>query len=336
MHRLPVFCFLLCFSISAYAQTAKMSVFGKAQKSFDEIVSKRDANGRICAGIQVISEMDSLSYDSYNGVVDVNIEPGHDLVYLSPGERMLEILKRGYKPLKIILSEYGIQLRSREVWKIEIEGEAKIGDLLLVTIFVDPADAAISVGEKTILSGKAVELSKGNHKLKITKERFHTIEKNITISKDEVAFKYALIKINPESIIIRSKPTEAEIYIDNFYKGDTDRSFSVYPRKYHLKLAKSGFFEVIDTITVAEGEDNIFIFNLTKNTGSLRLKISPLGTTVLLNKKDYSNRSNIELSPGVYRIEISKRGYIPQSETVIIELEEKTEKTYNLIAKSAN
>lgn len=336
MYRLLAICFFLGFSISVFAQTAKMNVSGKAIKLLDEIVSKCDAKGRICAGIKVISNMHGLFYDSYNGVVDVNNQPGFDLVYLPPDARMLEILKRGYKPLKIILTDYGIQLQSREIWKIEIKGEVEIGDLLLVTIFVDPSDAIISVGEKKITSGKSFEHSKGSYKLNISKERFYSIEKNINISEDEVAFKFKLIEIKPELIIIRSDPTEAEIYIDNFYKGQTDRSFSVYPRKYHLKLSKSGFFEVNDTITVAEDEENIFIFDLTKNTGSLRLKIFPSGTLVLINKKDYSNRSNIELSPGVYKIDISKTGYIPQSETVIIELNEKTEKAYNLIAKTEN
>jgi hypothetical protein len=50
---------LLFFSISN-AQTSKISVEGKPKKSTSEIVGVRDANGRFCAAIKVISDMDGF------------------------------------------------------------------------------------------------------------------------------------------------------------------------------------------------------------------------------------------------------------------------------------
>ncbi len=105
---------LMLLAGNLYAQQlAQLRVLGKPQKAPDEFVAKRDANGRYCAMIKVISDMEGFQYDAYNGVVAVDDQPGQDLVYLQPDERVLEVFREGYEPLKLILSNYGIQLKPR-------------------------------------------------------------------------------------------------------------------------------------------------------------------------------------------------------------------------------
>lgn len=120
--RIITFVFLSLFAISISAETSKMQIVGKPEKSKSEIVAVRNANGRFCAAIQVISDMEGFSYDSYNGVVRIDDNPGKDMVYLSPDERVLEIYKTGYEPLKIILYEIGIILKGKDVWMLKISG----------------------------------------------------------------------------------------------------------------------------------------------------------------------------------------------------------------------
>jgi hypothetical protein len=43
-----------------------LRIDGNPQKSATEFVSRRDANGKICAAIQVISDMDGFKYQSNN------------------------------------------------------------------------------------------------------------------------------------------------------------------------------------------------------------------------------------------------------------------------------
>ena len=90
---------ILIFSLITFsnAQTSKMSIEGKPKKSSSEFVSARDDNGRFCAAIKVISDMDGFKYQSNNGVVKVDDMPGRDMVYLSPDERVLEIYHSGYE-----------------------------------------------------------------------------------------------------------------------------------------------------------------------------------------------------------------------------------------------
>jgi len=134
---LSLFSFIIFHLSFVLAQTSKMSVEGKSKKSSSEFVSARDDNGRFCAAIKVISDMDGFKYQSNNGVVKVDDMPGRDMVYLSPDERVLEIYHSGYEMFRMILSEYGIQLHPKEVWVVRIKGAPKTGDLLPVTIFVN-------------------------------------------------------------------------------------------------------------------------------------------------------------------------------------------------------
>jgi len=212
------------------------------------------------------------------------------VVYLSPDERVLEIFHSGYEPLKLILSDYGIQLRSKEVWKIKIKGQTNTGDLLPVTIFVQPTDAHITVDGKTAQSGKAIELSRGSHRLLIRKEGFNTIDKTIFVSKDQVVFNETLSEQDLVAVQIRSIPQGAQIYMDGLDRGTTDKGIWLYPGTYSIKLIKPGYSEINQTISVVEGGNNVFNFTLTKNSGTLILDITPSGTTVLINKEDYSGR----------------------------------------------
>jgi uncharacterized protein (TIGR02145 family) len=337
MSRLTKYIFILStfyFLLSTPA-LAQLRIDGKPQKSATEFVSRRDANGKICAAIQVISDMDGFKYQSNNGIVgNVDDQPGRDMVYLSPNERVLEIFKTGYEPLKIILSEYGIQLKEKEVWQIKIKGDAKTGDLLLVTFVVQPPDAVITIDGQPAKSDKPVKLSKGPHQLRIEKQGFQPVEETITVSESEVLFRRTLKEVDIEPVQIRSTPDQARILLNGVEQGLTNKGLFLFPGSYQIKLSKSGYVEVEETINVVSGGQNNFIFTLVKNSGSLSLQITPTDATVLLNKQNYSKGSQIELAPGMYKLEITKDGYYPQSETFEITRGELLQKTYSLTAKT--
>jgi uncharacterized protein (TIGR02145 family) len=343
MSRLTKYIFILStfyFLLSTPA-LAQLRIDGKPQKSATEFVSRRDANGKICAAIQVISDMDGFKYQSNNGIVgNVDDQPGRDMVYLSPNERVLEIFKTGYEPLKIILSEYGIQLREKEVWQIKIKGDAKTGDLLPVTIMVQPPDAAITIDGQQAQSDQPVKLSKGPHQLRIEKQGFQPVEETITISEKEVLFRRTLKEVDIEPVQFRSTPDQARILLNGVEQGLTNKGLFLFPGSYQIKLSKSGYVEVKEAITVVSGGQNNFTYTLIKNSGSLSLQVTPADATVLLNKQNYSpsagsgGQKQIELAPGMYKLEIAKEGYYPQSETFEIKRGATLQKTYSLTAKT--
>lgn len=139
---------LLCLPLWLLAQKPlELSIVANSAKEEPgELVSKeiRDANGVTTAGLIIFSDLKGLTFQSYNGVVKVNSSPGKDFLFLSPDERVVEVYCFGYTPLKIILNEQGVKLKSGQTWSLKITGEKKV-ELIPVNILVDQADARITI-----------------------------------------------------------------------------------------------------------------------------------------------------------------------------------------------
>lgn len=325
---------LLIGSLNAQ-ELAQLRVLGKPQKSSDEFVAKRDANGRYCAMIKVISDMEGFQYDANNGVVEVDDQPGQDLVYLQPDERVLKILHTGYEPLKMILSEYGIQLKPRAVWSIKISGVGKAANTLPVTFLVQPQDAQIEVDGVAAQHGKPIDLSPGRHQLKIYKEGYRPIEEEIQVSKSQVLFNFTLQEVEIQPVTIKSQPTGAQIYINGVLKGQTDYGFWLYPGDYQLKLSLPGYVEVNQTITVRENQNNEFSFTLLKNAGYLQVTLDPPDAQLLINGQAYQATGKIALAPGTYQVVVTKNGYLEQRDEVQIKIGQTVIRHYTLTKNAA-
>ena len=79
MQRILFLCLLVCAVLSAQdSELNQLQLVGQPRQLQSEIVAVRDANQRFCAGIKVISDMDNFTYQSYNGVVQVDDRPGED------------------------------------------------------------------------------------------------------------------------------------------------------------------------------------------------------------------------------------------------------------------
>ncbi|MDV7394714.1 hypothetical protein RZS08_25240, partial [Arthrospira platensis SPKY1] len=85
--------------------------------------TKVDANGQPVAALRIISNLNNLTFDSNNGVVEVQLEPGAYIVYLSPNERKLIVNAIGFLRLDLTLNELGIVLKSGDVWELTVTGE---------------------------------------------------------------------------------------------------------------------------------------------------------------------------------------------------------------------
>lgn len=324
---------LILLTNSGFGQLARMNLEGKPQKSgSDEIVAKRDANGRFCAAIKVVSDMEGFSYDAYNGVVAVDDHPGEDMVYLQPDERVLIIYHEGYEPLKLILSQYGIQLRPKGVWRIRISGEPKMSDRLPVVFFVQPSDAQVQIDGKTyeVSDQKPVPLSPGKHQVKILKRGYRPVEQTINVDKDHVVFKFELQEVDLVPVAINSNPPGAQIYLDGMERGVTSKAMNLFPGTYELKLTLNGYLPLNRKIEVKENATNVFDFNLTKNAGYLQLDVQPLDATLTINGKVYQPTGTIELLPGIYQLTLSKSGYLDITEQVEIKVAQRLKRTYRL------
>jgi len=323
--------YLFILSFAVFAQN-EMRVVGKGEFQPSELIDKsiRDANGEVCAGLMIVTDLTGMRYDSYNGIVKVNQNPGKDFLFLSPDERVVEIFCNGFASLKIILSDYGIALKKGEVWKLKVTGD-KVSDLININILVKPTDAQIYIDDK-LQNNTAIQVSAGSHKIKIIKEGYQTIEENINVAVGKTLFNYTLSEVDLAKVQISSSPQGAKIFINSLEKGETNKGLFLYPGDYLLKLSKSGYLDKEEKITVGSNKQNNFIYNLEKNAGTLSISVTPNSATVLINKEKFTQK-NIELAPGKYKIEISENGYYDQNETIEIELGKTINKSFNLQPK---
>jgi len=322
------FVFLLIFiSLSpiSYAQPYRISIAGVPERIPSETVSVRDGNMAFCAAVQVVSDHTGFSYSSYNGIVRVDKKQGMDILYLSADERVIEVFLEGYDPMMIILSDIGIDLEEKEAWKIRLTGDKPVKFFVIT----DPLDAMIFLDGMELGTAGEYEISIGRHVLEISRDGYKTVKEEVTVSENNFLFQYRLEEVGPVGVQIRSYPSGAIVYLNHVEENFTDCDLLLFPGTYELKLAKEGYLNIEKAITVTETGDNLFFYDLIKNLGHLTLSVAPTDAVVMINGKTYSSKT-LELTPGMYKIEISKSGYLPVSDTVEIELGRDIEKGYTL------
>ena len=327
---------LLLFSISVISaqELTQLRIVGKAEFLAGELISRehRDANGEVCAGFVVVSDLTGLTFKSWNDIVKMNQDPGRSFLFLSPSERVVEVYCFGYEPLKIYLNDIGVRLKSGEVWQVKVTGDKKL-DVIPVTILIEPNDATIFLDSLHKGTNTTHQLSAGKHQLRVEKKGYKTAALDIDVSPSNVLFNVKLQEVELQAVQIKSEPSGATIYIDNAQKGETNKGIYLYPGTYKLQLTLAGYLDTEKEIEVKENENNIFSYTLEKNSGTLLLNIAPADATVKINGEEKSGRT-FELKPGEYTLEISKSNYLPQTETVTIQRGEETEKDYTLLKNS--
>ena len=301
---------LVIFSSSLFSQKiSEMYAVGEGELLKNEFIRDkiRDANGNVCAGLKIISDLGGLSYTSNNGIVKVDEKPGQSLLFLQGEERVVTVFKTGFVPLKIILSEHNIFLKSGQVWQIKISGE-KTSAVIPVNIIVDRREAAIFLDGMNKGAGPTFQLTPGKHKLKIELQGFKTVSETIEVSASNNLFDYSMEMIEQVPVKITSEPAGADIKIDNFDRGRTDKVLFLFPGKYNIKILKSGYAEISDEIFVNGERENKFNYSLVKNSGILRITGAPEGATIFVNNS-IVQKNKIELPPGSHLVEIKAPGF---------------------------
>ncbi len=321
--------------ISAQEGMNEMRIIGKPELLQREFISNdiRDANGDICAGLKIITDLTGFSYLSNNGIVKIDAKPGRDVLFLSPGERVVEVFCTGYKPLKIYLYDVGIKLNSRQVWQVKISGD-KEPERLPVNIIVKPPEAEIFINNELQKGAPPFRITPGRHYLRIEKEYFSPIIDTITVTTESTLFNYTLEPLKQIAAIFKSKPKGAFIFVNNFNKGRTDKGVFLFPGTYDVKISLEGYQDETGIIEVKPTGTNEFKFNLKKNSGSLILNITKEGVKIFIDQDDYSGCTTIDLFPGKHKVEVSAEGHRSYQEIVDIKIGETITRNINLIART--
>jgi hypothetical protein len=315
----------------AYSQD-QLRVVGEGKLASGELIDKniRDANGRQAAAVKIKTDLTALSIEANNGVIKMNTNPGVYFVFLSPDERIITIRKSGYLELKVLLPEYGIRLKSGQVWELTITGDKKL-EQTSVNFIISPEDAQLNIdGKPQKVPYKGLLLSVGKHQIEVKKDGYATKQQEIEVSVGNSLFEIELKPVELQIVTVKSVPTGAMFYVDGIEKGQTDKQLFMYPGKYALKWILSGYVDAEQQIEVKEGAKNEFGKNLEKSTGLISWKTTPSQAVISINKETQTGKTQAELAPGRYLVEITAEGYDPLSETIDLKRGEKLQKNWIL------
>jgi hypothetical protein len=295
----------------------EMRLVGEAQKSDSEIVTRRDNNGNLTAAIMVISDMDGFSYDAFNGVIgNVDARPGMDIVYLQTTERVLEIYKTGYRPLKIILADEGIRLRPQEVWQITVAGDELINALPVVIRFT-PDDAVLYINNTRVDRANTYSLALGQHNLRIEKEGFQPIERTITVNEQNIFFEYTLQRQPDAGLQIETTPAGATVYLDGVSLGQTPLAAFYKPGIYPIRIVKEGYVTLENqTLEVALPQTRKS-YTLEENVGWLTINTHS-GASVYFNDQLIANPKNVKLPPQLVKVKVTMPKAEPLEQQVVL------------------
>ncbi|MGE5499671.1 MAG: PEGA domain-containing protein, partial [Syntrophothermus sp.] len=220
-----------------------------------------------------------------------------------------------------------------QVWKITITGDKKM-DLIPVNIVTDQKGVKLLIDQTERDASKPHMLSSGEHRLIIEKDGFMSVDSIIKVSTANNLFSFMMKEIDLMPVMLKSVPSGARIVIDNSEKGETDKGLFLLPGRHKLRLSKQGYLDIERTIDVNDPVKNEFSFNLSKNEAILKLAVEPADARILINKEDFSGRTEILLNLGKYKIEISKPGYSTVSETFDLNPGDAVTKSYRLTVKT--
>ena len=250
----------LLFAISAIAQDIpELRLVGEPVFAENEFVGVRDVNGRLCAAIKVISDLDGLRYTSYNGIVRVDDLPGQDMVYLSADERVLEIYCTGFKPKKIILYDVGIRLQSKAVWEIQITGDEK-KDPIPVTLLTEPEGAAIRIDGGSASTELQHLLVPGIHRNSAAKPGYAVMDTVVSVDLNHALVRLRLQARSEKAVVdITVTPPDATILLTHTtgrtFTADGSHTFAgLPPGEFEYRITHRGYEPRTGQISVKAGQ----------------------------------------------------------------------------------
>ncbi len=219
MKQLIFVCFILFLPLALFAQLAEFKIIRGPEKIQANISQVRDVQNRLCAAVQILTDIDNLQYESARGAVQVEVHNGMEIVYLSPDDPFLKIMHPDFNPLTILFMDYNIQL----------------DDLVVIQLAI--IDAALDQNQ--------IEAQNQTAKLSISARpgavvyldgMLQTKLQNIELLPSQITLRAEMDNAVPEEITLLLKPND-DLEISLFPKLKTGRlDITTFPKDAKVEL----------------------------------------------------------------------------------------------------
>ncbi len=340
---------LITVITTLFSAEFKVKSFKQAQTDITAIQRKvLDDNGERTGIVKIMSdEAEGMIVFANRGVVitDKN-HPGEFWVFLSPGEKMIKISKKGFIPLDYVLPK---KIESDKVYILTLNAIGRGGDLLdtglnRVTFKLNEPNVYISKGSTAPIkaNGKTAVFKVPKEEkieFRFSKAGFIDIEKTIVSDKDKIiditlkrGDSSTKLKL-PGIIVINSDPIGAEIYLNDQKYSVTPFSDKLIAGDYTLKIRKDLYHTHSSKFTIEEGETKeLPTIKLNPNFGFYTIKATPEKARLYLDGISIENTQNQEIRIGsgehIFKAEYDL--YHSEEKTVIINDGDRKEVVFDL------
>lgn len=209
-----------------------------------------------------------------------------------------------------------------------------LGGLQVVT---DPPNASIYLNDERFLKSPLMvknQIAPNKYTLVLDHPAFETITEEIVILPNEVTKIEKTLTPAFGYFSIESRPSNAEVYLNNKLIGRTPIEELKYPatEKFTLRLEHpKALTQTIEGVWVDKNSKRKDSFSLKLKPGKLEIEVEPKPDSIFLDGSEITNAGHeIERPSGQYSLLIKKSGYDDFSESINIEPNEKTYKKIKL------
>ena len=330
MKRACLLTIVAIYACCVFPQDIEVKKFEPLEKDQTAALSPRnDINGVTCGLIKVQIEEEGVEFEG-NIIGDVASHSSEYWVYLSKGTKRLNIKHPNYIPVTVVFEDYGIiRIESNKTYSLVLKanhkkntGSNKTGKVLLK---VQPSNADLSVDGNIVPNQSdgayLIELSQGNHYCSVKTGNSDVYNKPFVVGKKLSEVEIDLT-VYFSSVIVRCKDNDADIYINNTYKGKGSWAGTMPPGVANFEIKKEGYHPVQRTMEILESEEvRLDINDLERISGKLRLSFTPDSCDVYIDYVKIGNTSEKEWTVpiGRHSLKVVKEYYKPYIDSFTLE-----------------
>ena len=337
---------LLSIIVSVFAAEFKVRSFEFIQNDLSARRNSRtDVNDEICAIVKISCNINGLKFDSNAGIVgDIEFNKGEYWLYVSPGEKQIDIFKEGYEKLTFFISN---NIKSNQVYLLKIYGTGTVLELadeylLQLTINLNEKNVYVARDEFAPLklndNTAIFKLPEGIYNFKFQKEGFESINREINLS-ENINIDIKMIKGEttdrlklPGIVTITSKPNNSEVLINGILVGLTPYYDELIAGDYNLTVKKKMYYPTNLAFSLGEGiSKEIPQIELKEKYAVISINSRPANAVVYLNNKRIGKTpiNKKQMESGDYSINLKYDLYHDIEENIILKDGDKTNLNYD-------
>lgn len=262
----------------------------------------------------VVLETNPAGADVYIGDEYKGISPLPNLM-LRPGSYDIRVNKMLYEEYvgKIIIEK-------DKTNKLNIPLVPNFGELDIKTTPETGARIIVDGKTETNTSNTRIKLSPGSHTIRLEKDMFEPVVKNVTITKGELS--QLNISLNATFGNVRiSAPSDADVYIDNIHRGKGTWTGRLGSGMHVVDVKKENYQDYVKSIQINAGQDFNLSVELEAKTGILNIQSTPYDASIYIDDELQSQTTPAsfrDIMVGSHSIRVSKPGYGSASTTVTV------------------